>query len=276
MTDFPSSRQRADSPRKDSPRDDGPRVFDRAFADTLYRLDPRTDARVLAAAERASFAIAQGHAALDLAAEEDPEGIRDALRASRWAATPMADEPADPAMPLVLEGGLLYLRRYREYERRLAGGLRRIAGARIEAGDVDALAPLFDALFPPHAHDPHQARAAGLALRQSLLLITGGPGTGKTTTIARMLLLAIAQCAVCRARVAHCARRTDRRAAERMAQSLRSAVDLLRGAGIDGALCDALPTDAGTLHRLLGTIPDRPRFRHGAGSAAGLRPRRRR
>jgi len=44
---------------------------------------------------------------------------------------------------------------------------------------------------------------------------------------------------------------------------LRFAVDRLRETGLDAALCDALPTDAGTLHRLLGAIPDRPQFRHG-------------
>ncbi|NUS59829.1 MAG: exodeoxyribonuclease V subunit alpha [Lysobacter sp.] len=37
----------------------------------------------------------------------------------------------------------------------------------------------------------------------------------------------------------------------------------MREAGLDATLCDALPTDAGTLHRLLGTIHDRPQFRHG-------------
>jgi exodeoxyribonuclease V alpha subunit len=49
-----------------------------------------------------------------------------------------------------------------------------------------------------------------------------------------------------------------------MAQSLREAATTLRAAGIDEALCAALPTEARTLHRLLGPIPDRPRFRHDA------------
>jgi exodeoxyribonuclease V alpha subunit len=163
----------------------------------------------------------------------------------------------------VLEDGLLYLRRYREYERRLAAGLRRIADATREVGDPDALAPVVAQLFPPAARDTHQARAAALALRHPLLLVTGGPGTGKTTTIARLLLLSVAQ--------ARAAGRTLRialaaptgRAAERMAQSLRRAVDAMRDAGVDADLCDALPLDAGTLHRLLGTIHDRPVFRHG-------------
>ena len=246
------------------PHDDAPRDFDRAFADTLRRLDPTTDARVLDAAERASFAIAQGHAAFDIADEPDAQDLRAALRASRWIATPTPNDPADAASPLVLEGDLLFLRRYREYERRLAQGLRRIASASLPDADAAPPSSLFDTLFPPATRDLHQARAAALALRHPLLVITGGPGTGKTTTIARMLLLCAAQARSEDHELRIALAAPTGRAAERMAESLRIAIDGLRNAGVDGALCDALPRDAGTLHRLLGTIHDRPRFRHGA------------
>jgi exodeoxyribonuclease V alpha subunit len=245
--------------------DDAPRAFDRAFADLLRRRAPETDPRVLRAAEQAAFAIAEGHAGYSLAqSDEDIAALRDALRTSPWVATPDADTPADPTLPLVLEGDLLYLRRYREYERRLAAGLHRIAGAALPEADDAALAPVFEQLFPPATRDAHQARAAALALRHPLLLVTGGPGTGKTTTIARLLVLAAAQ-ARANGRPARIALAAPTgRAAERMAQSLRIAAATLREAGVDPALCDALPMEAGTLHRLLGTIPERPRFRHGA------------
>jgi exodeoxyribonuclease V alpha subunit len=244
-------------------QDDAPRAFDHAFAETLRRLDPATDPRVLDAAERASFAIAQGHAALDITDSESAGDLRDALRASRWIATPLPDAAADPALPLVLEGDLLFLRRYREYERRLAQGLRRIGSAAVPTpAALDHT--LFDTLFPPATRDPHQARAATLALRHPLLVITGGPGTGKTTTIARLLLLSVAQARSDGRPLRIALAAPTGRAAERMAESLRSAIDALRIAGVDDALCDALPRDATTLHRLLGTVPDRPRFRHGA------------
>ncbi|MDR7132878.1 exodeoxyribonuclease V alpha subunit [Lysobacter niastensis] len=254
------------------------RPVDHALAQSLRRLgqqDGGTDDHVLVAAALASSAVAQGHAGLDLArphlvcaapVEWPAVGEWDAaLRASRWVAQSPADAASAQA-PLVLEAGMLYLRRYREYERRLAHGLRRIAAAAPQAGDLQALEPLFALLFPDTGDDDRQARAAALALLRSLLLVTGGPGTGKTTTITRVLLLLIAQAN--RAgrpspRIALAA--PTGRAAERMAESLRTAAGQLRAIdGVDPILCDALPDTASTLHRLLGTIPDSPRFRHDA------------
>jgi exodeoxyribonuclease V alpha subunit len=259
------------------------RTVDHALAQSLRRLAPDTSDEVLTAAALASLAVAHGHAAFDPACPQmlldevetlpAPQHWRQALSASRWVATPDAAETADPQAPLVLEGGLLYLRRYREYERRLAQGLLRIAARHPSAADAAAFASLFAslfaALFPPSpagADDGGQARAATLALGRSLLLITGGPGTGKTRTIARLLLLLIAQAQQAGASAPRIALAAPTgRAAERMAESLRAAAASLRNApGVATALCDALPLEARTLHRLLGTIPGSPRFRHDA------------
>ncbi|WP_159016883.1 exodeoxyribonuclease V subunit alpha [Cognatiluteimonas profundi] len=262
------------------------RRVDLALADTLARRDlalhgAATDERVLAAAALASLAVGLGHAAFDPACPAlllpdmddwpDPEHWRDALAASPWVSQPTLDATSDPARPLVLEDGRLYLRRYREYEQRLAGGLQRIAAGQAAATDLATLAPLFTALFPDARAGDAQARAAAVALLRPLLLVTGGPGTGKTTTIARVLLLLVAQArqaSLPSPRIALAA--PTGRAAERMAASLRNAVANIRvrlsAAGIDPAPCDALPQTAATLHRLLGTIPDSPRFRHDADS----------
>ncbi|MCC5074056.1 AAA family ATPase [Xanthomonas campestris] len=203
------------------------RTIDLALAQSLQRLEPDTHGDVLGAAALASLAVASGHAGLDPARASvlldprdgppptlpTPADWQRTLAASRWVAEPTPDEPAAADCPLVLEHGLLYLRRYREYERRLAQGLRRIAAHPQPAFDAAALAPLFAQLFPQASHLPleegarsagegadlpapspdRQAQAAALALRRALLLVTGGPGTGKTTTIARLLLLRIAQ-----------------------------------------------------------------------------------
>ncbi|QNH15030.1 exodeoxyribonuclease V subunit alpha [Xanthomonas sp. SS] len=277
------------------------RTLDHALAQTLSRLGPDTPDLVLSAAALASLAVASGHAGLDPARANvlldprdgpppqlpDPTDWQRALAASRWIAQPAPEEPAAADCPLVLEHGLLYLRRYREYERRLAQGLRRLAAQSLPVFDVATLAPLFAQLFPNAAASPlpseegarragegtsaadhptdHQAQAAALALRRALLLVTGGPGTGKTTTIARLLLLRIAQAQATGAAAPRIALAAPTgRAAERMAESLRAAVTRALDNGIDPALAAALPTGASTLHRLLGVIPDLPRFRHDA------------
>jgi exodeoxyribonuclease V alpha subunit len=288
------------------------RTLDDALAQSLRRLHPDTPDEVLAAAALASFAVSQGHAGFDPARPHqltdadlpwpDADAWTQALQASPWVATPDAPDEESAAAPLAFEHGLLYLRRYREYERRLAHQLRRIAAHPMPQADIASVAPLFATLFPnapiptlpPQAGEgleaaplpitslvhgrgraegagegalapDHQARAAALALRRALLLVTGGPGTGKTTTIARLLVLRIAH-------AAHAGHAPPRialaaptgRAAERMAESLRRATQQMQDAGVDPALLEALPTNASTLHRLLGTIPDSPRFRHHA------------
>ncbi|MEZ0471348.1 exodeoxyribonuclease V subunit alpha [Luteimonas salinilitoris] len=281
------------------------RPLDHALAQSLRRLDPTTPDAVLIAAALASLAVSKGHAGFAPAdaaqlveADIDWPAAADwqrQLAASPWVATPGDPvEPSDTQAPLVFEHGLLYLRRYREYECRLALGLQRIGTQAPDATALDALAPLFRALFadpspalrekslppsglvggapkgldegalPPLADD-RQAHAAALALRHTLLLVTGGPGTGKTTTITRLLVLLAAQAQQAgrpAPRIALAA--PTGRAAERMAESVRIAVQALTELGIDPDLCAQLPATGTTLHRLLGTIPDSPRFRHHA------------
>lgn len=254
-----------------------PRTVDEALALGLRRLDPATPDAVAAAAALASWAVSAGHAAFPV---DDPRGLleqepdwpeaeawRRELQASRWVACPpAADVEAPGQAPLVLEHGLLYLRRYREYERRLAAGLRRLGGGTPEMDGIAGLASLFARLFPQAAGgEDRQARAAAVALLHRLVLVTGGPGTGKTTTIARLLVLLAARARLLgrpAPRIALAA--PTGRAAERMAESLRRAAQLLAGEGIEEALLEPLAASGSTLHRLLGPVPDSPQFRHHA------------
>ncbi|MBS0225276.1 MAG: exodeoxyribonuclease V subunit alpha [Proteobacteria bacterium] len=252
------------------------RTLDDALAQSLRRLDPSTPDEVLAAAALASLAVAQGHAAFDPTQPRqfvdgdlpwpDVDVWLSMLQESRFVASPDTMEAESVAAPLVLEDGLLYLRRYREYERRLALGLQRIAAQSLESNDA-AIQPMFATLFPDAEHGDLQARAAALALRRALVLITGGPGTGKTTTIARLLVLRIAQAIAIgkpMPRIALAA--PTGRAAERMSESLRRAAQQMEASNVAEGLLAALPASASTLHRLLGTIPDTTRFRHDAGN----------
>jgi exodeoxyribonuclease V alpha subunit len=255
---------------------DSLRAVDVALADTLRRLDPASDELVLAGAALASLAVGTGHTACDPARlqlllgsvpglPEADEWIA-AWRASPWVSEPEADAVAPASFPLVLENGLLYLRRYREYERGLASGLKRLAAQPLAGADLAAMRPLFGALFPDAQGGDRQARAAVLALVQSLLLITGGPGTGKTTTIAHLLLLLIAQADADGTALRIALAAPTGRAADRMSESLHAAVANLEASPLlRPKWLAALPRQASTLHRLLGSRPGSPHFRHHAG-----------
>lgn len=111
--------------------------------------------------------------------------IRQMLFDSGVVATP--DLPGN--CPLVLDGeNRLYLHRYFGYEQTLAECLVRLCQPR--EIDTKLLRPLLDSLFSQNKSDKTpdwQKMATALALRQSLLIISGGPGTGKTTTVASLL-----------------------------------------------------------------------------------------
>lgn len=116
------------------------------------------------------------------------EAARACLLSSDWVSTAEAD---DGASPLVLEGEFLYLRRYFVYETFVAQAFKRLQSLRFPVPDW-AHQALFD-IFSSLSHDSKtvhwQALAAALCLRSGLTVLTGGPGTGKTTTVVRVLAL---------------------------------------------------------------------------------------
>jgi len=210
------------------------RAVDHALALSLGHARADTPDAVQVAAALASRALALGHARVALdrldglfaaidperapPALPDPDEWRIALAASPWVHAVAADggrEPSPPGHVLVLEGDALALRRYRELEVRVATALRRRAQATLDS-------------VP------------------RLQLVTGGPGTGKTTRVAQLL----AQDTAPTTRVALAA--PTGKAAARLAEALREA----------RAPAHAAPVTAATLHRLLGWQRDGG-WRHG-------------
>ncbi|HEY0879750.1 MAG TPA: exodeoxyribonuclease V subunit alpha, partial [Zeimonas sp.] len=146
--------------------------------------------------------------------------------------------------PLVLDDDALYLQRLWRAEQRLA---ERVAELDVPAplGEPSAVAGVVDSLFAPAEADDAQRRALLRALGHRLTLLSGGPGTGKTTTLAR-LLVAFARLAP-DARVAFAA--PTGKASARLGQSLS---DQLARLDPSGELRARLPEAGMTVHRLLG------------------------
>jgi exodeoxyribonuclease V alpha subunit len=146
---------------------------------------------------------------------------------------------ADDWAPLVWDGRRLYLRRYFDYERRVAADLlvRSATSALLDASNPAPLAEIFP--------DPGQRAAARIALTHRLALISGGPGTGKTHTLARIIgLLQLAHPGL---RIGLAA--PTGKAATRMG-------DALLAAGV------AVAAGVSTVHRLLGVRADGNGFQH--------------
>jgi exodeoxyribonuclease V alpha subunit len=166
----------------------------------------------------------------------------------------------DQYRPLILdEHGRLYLYRYWDYERRLASDL--LLRARAEPGGVDEtlLASGLERLFVPPHDDPTdwQRIAAAVAVLKRLSVISGGPGTGKTTTVTRILALLLEQAGSRRLHIALAA--PTGKAAARMQAAV---ADARRRLDVPAALREAIPEQASTLHRLLGVRPGSIHFRH--------------
>ena len=173
--------------------------------------------------------------------------------------------------PLVLRGSAaaprLYLRRYWGYECAVAQQILARTATPVPV-DASKVRPWLDRLFDANAAAPDwQKLACALALRGRFSVITGGPGTGKTYTAARLLALLFAVDAQPeRLRIALAA--PTGKAAARLKQSIDTALaELRQRVGCDLDL-DALTQRMGaarTLHSLLGARPDTRQFRYHAG-----------
>ena len=161
--------------------------------------------------------------------------------------------------PLILDGPRLYLYRYWEYEKKLLDFLKKRTAVEAAPADEAVISGGLIRLFPPPGAEgtDWQQVAALAAVWKNICVISGGPGTGKTFTVAKILALLLEQ---------------ENSGAKRIALAAPTgkAAARLQGAMIkarEGLNCpdwvkDALPLEAFTLHRLLRPIPESPYFHH--------------
>ena len=174
-----------------------------------------------------------------------------------------ADDDADSVAPLCLEGSRLYLYRYWHYENGVALHLKRLntVNPLLAAPKGDTKVALYSAmerLFPKNIDNPWPRVAAALALKNRLLLISGGPGTGKTTTVTRTLALLLEQAALENSQLHIQLAAPTGKAAARLSESIVAAKSQLN---VENTLREKIPDQAKTLHRLLGVIPGSLSFR---------------
>lgn len=184
-------------------------------------------------------------------------------------------ESVDRGQPLVLLDGpvpLFYLRRYWDYERTVAAHMAQRTAADAVVVDEPKVRDWLGRLFTASADAANtvdwQKLACALALRGRMSVITGGPGTGKTYTAARLLALLFATAPdAAQLRVALAA--PTGKAAARLKQSIDSSLLELKEAVGRELDLEALVKRMGaarTLHSLLGARPDTRRFAHHAGN----------
>lgn len=213
-------------------------ALDLAFVNLLQSVQPSTDALHANLAGLLSAEFTQGNVCLDL--DRLPAPWRAAAQTLPWA---QGDNS-----PLVLSDSRLYLRRSWQAEQVILSSLRQRLAVTHQAPDT--LAQSLQVLFAqtPDAGQPNwQQLACALACRAGVTLITGGPGTGKTTTVVRLLALLQSQALQQGKPLRMALAAPTGKAAARLADSVTSAWGQL-----PPAFQVPLPVQAHTLHRLLG------------------------
>jgi exodeoxyribonuclease V alpha subunit len=186
-------------------------------------------------------------------------GWIDALTASELVAVGDQDPRSD--RPLRLLGTRLYLDRYWREERRVAADLQELSAGDPPDVQVDLLAAGLRRLFTGDS-DVRQRLAAAAAVLRRFAVVAGGPGTGKTTTVARIVALGAEQAAAHGSRppLVALAAPTGKAAARLQEAVHEEAVKLPVSAELRALL---LGLRASTLHRLLGWRPaSHSRFAH--------------
>lgn len=211
--------------------------------------------------------------------------------------------------PLIFDNGRLYLQRYHQFETSVAASLIRLSesvskhlseeASHQEQTQTAKLRSLLDQLFPANVLAPHalttnvltnsedtapidwQKVATATALGKKLSVITGGPGTGKTTTVTKLLLLLqmesqqeirlVAPTGKAAARLSESIKASKARLAKELSAHA-NVIDEARNRNNKDFLTalGRIPEEASTLHRLLGVIPNSPHFRHHQGNPLRL------
>ncbi|MCF6218710.1 MAG: exodeoxyribonuclease V subunit alpha [Gammaproteobacteria bacterium] len=245
--------------------------LDYQFARFIAEKSPDVSTKVLLAAALLSNQTGQGHLCIELkkfagqplfGSDRHPETEtllapkrsvwRSALRGCKQVAL-----PGDHGLMVLDAADRLYLAKYWHFEAATAAALNQHASQVVEA-NLSLLKAGLQRLFPDSpASIDWQKIAAAIAVLKPFSVITGGPGTGKTTTVVKLLALLVEQQEATPPRIALAA--PTGKAAARLSESIREKKSQLL---CSDTVREAITDEATTLHRLLGVIPGKVSFRH--------------
>ncbi len=253
----------------------------RAFGELLKRLEPDLHPHVQLAGAITSEQLARGHVCLDLKAAEhitfagDDSGenvrtYRNWPKLSNWAkelqksalvgAFASADSVERLEQPLVFEAEQqrVYLARYWFFQQQLAEWIADRMKRPPLPLDRRQLVIDVERLFPhrDEASDRDQFAAVLNAADRRFAVVTGGPGTGKTTTVAKLLAARLLQASGASAGPRIMLMAPTGKAAQRLNESLTRAASNLPKGSVTDSVCEQLKAvTAGTIHRLLEWTP---------------------
>jgi exodeoxyribonuclease V alpha subunit len=239
------------------------------FGKFITALDKNDNPVIFIAAALVSRATGDGDGFLDLnsitrkSILSDIIGI-ESLQLSEWLKTlnqsRVVGIPGE-VCPLILdEKNRLYLYRYWDYEQRLSSLIKSRIQEDVQGIDKSILKKSLNRLFPDNGiNEFNWYKVAGvIAAFKKFCVITGGPGTGKTFTTAKILALLIE---LSKKKLNIFLAAPTGKAAARIGESIKAAKKTL---SCSDDILDAIPSEAYTIHRMLKTIPGSPYFYHNA------------
>jgi len=182
------------------------------------------------------------------------------------------DIGSNAQQPIVFDDHNLYMRRYYQFEYELVAGINERLLSK-NSISIEKVSSVVNQLFPENQETQTnqqvpdwQKIAVANAINKNFSVIAGGPGTGKTYTVTKLLAALL---------MLHSENHIDNdeqalhialvaptgKAAQRLSESIIQAIAGFKGL-IDDKILSLMPTQAKTIHRLLGVIPNSPNFRH--------------
>lgn len=255
------------------------RPLDHTFAAFLAEQKPHEHPALLLAAALTSYQLSHGHVCLDIAQALSsvesilsltnnyqqqpwyPKQVLAQLQLDEWLHILQHSEVVtlnSHQAPLVLQKKRLYLWRYWHYEQQLISHINKRLATKLPL--PDNLHVQLTELFKDNNQIPDwQKIACAIATRSAFSIITGGPGTGKTTTVIRLLSLLQTPAVQAGKPLNIQLAAPTGKAAARLTESIGKQVASLN---LSAQVKAFIPTDVSTIHRLLGSRPDTRHFRH--------------